>query len=134
MELEGKKILLAEDDQLIGQMFCRRFKIAGAEVVWMFNGEDAADTIKNSNEGDFDIIISDLMMPKVDGVDFLKIVKADERLSKLPFIILTNRSTQKEETEEIIALGADGYIIKSETDLKDLIDKTAEILKSRTKF
>ena len=129
MKLENKNILLVEDDLFLGKMLMRRLKVEGAKSVWVQNGEEALDKLKDDT---FDLIISDLMMPKMDGRELIKKIKVDEKIKDIPIIVLTNLISSvstKDELEEIKNSGISGMFVKSNTLLSDLVDKVADLLK-----
>lgn len=129
MRLKNKNILLVEDDLFLGKMLMRRLKVEGAKSVWTQNGEEALDKLKDDT---FDLIIADLMMPKMDGRELIKRVKADEKTKDIPIIVLTNLISSistKDELEEIKNSGISGLFVKSNTLLSDLVDKVANLLK-----
>ena len=128
MKLKDKKILLVEDDSFIGSMLMRRLKLAGAKSAWAQNGEEALDKLKNDT---FNLIIVDLMMPKMDGRELIKRIKANEKTKNVPIIILTNlisSISSDAELEEIKNSGISGLFVKSNTALSDLIDRIADLL------
>lgn len=129
MKLENKNILLVEDDLFLGKMLMRRLKVEGAKSVWVQNGEEALDKLKDDT---FDLIISDLMMPKMDGRELIKRIKVDEKIKDVPIIVLTNLISSistKDELEEIKNSGISGMFVKSNTLLSDLVDRVADLLK-----
>lgn len=130
MELTEKTILLVEDDQLIGEMLNRRFKISGAKVIWASDGEDALEKIKIEK---VDAIVTDLMMPRLDGFEMLKKIKSNPETANIPFMMLTNRSVRDEEVEDMKKMGLDDYIVKSDVDLKEVIDKVIVIIEKKKK-
>ncbi len=112
-------ILLIEDDKVDIMTVQRAFKqnnITNTLEVKQ-NGEDALEYLRQEEpdgEEDFvlpGLILLDLNMPKMNGVEFLKIVKSDERLKSIPVVVLT---TSKEENDrcESFNIGVAGYIIK----------------------
>ena len=129
MRLKNKNILLVEDDLFLGKMLMRLLKVEGAKSDWAQDGEEALDKLKNDT---FDLIIADLMMPKMDGRELIKRVKADEKTKDIPIIVLTNLISSvstKDELEEIKNSGISGMFVKSNTLLSDLVDKVADLLK-----
>lgn len=129
MKLENKNILLVEDDLFLGKMLMRRLKVEGAKSVWVQNGEEALDKLKDDT---FDLIISDLMMPKMDGRELIKRIKVDEKIKDIPIVVLTNLISSistKDELEEIKNSGISGMFVKSNTLLSDLVDRVANLLK-----
>ena len=129
MRLKNKNILLVEDDLFLGKMLMRLLKVEGAKSDWAQDGEEALDKLKNDT---FDLIIADLMMPKMDGRELIKRVKADEKTKDIPIIVLTNLISSistEDELEEIKNSGISGMFVKSNTLLSDLVDKVADLLK-----
>lgn len=126
MDLKNKKVLLVEDDTLIGEMLKRRLKIAGAEVIFCSNGKEAVDIVKDSG---CDVIVTDLMMPVLDGHEMLKIIKGDEKTKNIPFLMLTNRSVREEEVIAMKEMGLDDYMVKSDSDLSDIVNKIKDLVK-----
>ena len=128
MTLKDKTILLVEDDQLIGEMLNRRLKIEGAKIIWASDGEDALNKIKLEK---VDFIMTDLMMPKIDGVEMLKKIKQMPIVKDIPFMMLTNRSVRPEEVEYMKKIGLDDYIVKSDVDLKEVIQRILDVLEKK---
>ena len=126
MELTNKKILLVEDDTLIGEMYKRCLTAAGAEILWALDGKMGLEILKKET---VDFIITDLMMPRMDGYELVQNLKKNKDTKDIPVIILTNLTDRPEDTEKIKKLGVADYIIKSDTDLKDLIKKISILLR-----
>lgn len=108
-----KPVLLVEDDSVDAMTVSRAFKdlkIAN-QLVIRLNGEEALDYLRgNSNEKPC-VILLDLNMPKMNGIEFLKIAKADEDMKKIPVIVLT---TSKDDQDKVnsFELSVAGYIVK----------------------
>ena len=110
---DNKPILLAEDDQVDAMTAERAFKeiqVTNPRVI-VENGEEALEYLKNTNNEKPGIILLDLNMPRMNGVEFLKIVKKDDELKRIPVIVLT---TYKEEQDKVESFnfGVAGYMIK----------------------
>lgn len=120
------KILIVDDDPLIIRMYHTALSYQGFDIVTAENGIDALDKIKKS---EFDLIIFDVMMPEMSGLDLLTAIKADPKYKDIPTIALTNLAGTQD-AEEIIKLGANKYIIKSEHKPKDIVDAVNELLKT----
>ncbi len=117
-----KKILVVEDDKSVNAAMSAGLTNNGYLVTAKMNG---AEGIEATNTNDFDVIILDLTMPKMDGLDVLKTLKANPKTKQIPVIIATN-NTQTELVYECIAAGARDYFIKSDITLIQLcaaIDK-----------
>ena len=115
-----KKILLVEDDQGMRQLYQSVLSRAGFKVVLAENGKLGVEAAKSEKP---DLILMDIMMPEMNGVEALKMIKSDKQLSKTPVIMLTNVASGSLETaKETLNLGALSYIIKSDTEPKKLVE------------
>ena len=106
------KILLIEDD-MIEVMKLNRAKSSlqlNHKIIEANNGEDALKLLEQKDDLP-DIILLDLNMPKINGIEFLKILKTDERLKYIPTIILTTSNNQRD-LLECYKIGVAGYILK----------------------
>jgi CheY-like chemotaxis protein len=110
----SKPILLIEDDNVdvmtVERVF-RDLKIAN-QLVSMSNGEQALEYLRTNGNKKPCVILLDLNMPKMNGTEFLKIIKTDEALKKIPVVVLTT-SSQQQDVVESFKLGAAGYMVKS---------------------
>jgi len=124
-EASKSKILLVEDEQNIARLFKFNLTKAGYEVEHASDGEEGFEKVKSFEP---DLIISDIMMPRVDGFEFRKRLVADEKLKSIPFIFLTAKTS-----EEDILQGYDydiqEYIVKTSSP-KIILAKLKAILKS----
>ena len=110
----SKPILLIEDDNvdvMTVERVLRDLKIAN-KLVSTSSGEQALDYLRTNGNKKPCIILLDLNMPKMNGTEFLKIVKTDEALKKIPVVVLTT-SSQQQDVVESFKLGAAGYMVKS---------------------
>ncbi len=110
----SKSILLIEDDNVDVMTVERAFrdlKIAN-QLVSTSNGEQALEYLRTNGNKKPCVILLDLNMPKMNGTEFLKIVKTDEALKKIPVVVLTT-SSQQQDVVESFKLGAAGYMVKS---------------------
>jgi len=94
------------------------------------NGKQAFEMLKK--DGDFELIVSDWIMPEMTGIEFLKVCKGDEEIRKIPFIMVTAEA-QKDSVIEAIKGGVDNYIVKPFTPdkLQDAIQKAMAKVKSQ---
>ena len=108
-----KSILLVEDDRVDAMTLKRALKDLKVTnpLVHKLNGEEALDYLQNEANEKPCVIILDLNMPKMNGIEFLKIAKADEKLRRIPVVVLT---TSKDEWDRFQSfdLSVAGYIIK----------------------
>ena len=112
--LSSKPILLIEDDDVDVMTVNRALQDSKVtnQVVSLGNGEEAIEYLRNENSVKPNIILLDLNMPKMDGTEFLRIVKADKELKKIPVVILTTSNSDRD-VVEAFELGAAGYMVKS---------------------
>ncbi len=110
-----KKILVAEDEKPMARALKLKLTHEGYEVVVAHDGETA---LKEISSGKFDLIMCDLVMPKVDGFEVLK--KLKEGKSKIPIVILSNLS-QEDDRDKALDLGASNFFIKSNTPIADIV-------------
>ena len=103
------KVLAVDDDminlKLLRSMLMKNDEIA--EVIEAKNGADAISVLKERN--DIDMILLDIIMPVMGGLEMLQVVRADENLKQLPIIVLTTDETKKGEALE---KGANGFLMK----------------------
>ena len=126
METNRKLIYFVEDDQFMVRMYKRLFLLNNFELETAFNGEEAISNLQNIKQKP-DIIILDIMMPKLDGFEVLKFLKKNTQLKDVPVAILTNLSG-KENAERALNMGAAFYFMKSQYLPKEIIEKIKEIV------
>jgi CheY-like chemotaxis protein len=123
----GERILLAEDDRILRKAGETALRNRGYEVVAAVDGEDA---LAKAREAPPDLVLLDVMMPKIHGFDVLRGLKGDPRLRDIPVIMLTNLE-QASDIKRAADGGAYGYLVKSNLDLEHLAAKVAEALAAR---
>lgn len=103
-----EKILIVEDDRNISKLLKYNLEKEGYEAKVAKTGELA---LKYLNEDNFDLVILDIMLPKIDGFEVCRTIKQDKKLASLPIIILTAKG---EEVDKVVGfeLGADDYVVK----------------------
>ncbi len=111
------KILLVEDDPMIYRMYQKLFELEGYETEVAENGQEGLDKVSSFQP---DIILLDIMMPTMNGVEMLAKLKADDATKDIPTVVLTNVSDMRV-SNEIFSHGANLSIIKSETDPDQVI-------------
>lgn len=121
-----KKIVLADDEQFIRLAYKDGLERAGFSVVVASDGEEAFEAVTKNHP---DLVLLDLIMPKMNGFDVLKKLKADEALKNTPVMILSNLSQPTDE-KEAKDLGAIDFAVKSDLSLQDLVDKINKLLGS----
>lgn len=123
MAKKPKKILVVEDERAIAKAMSLKLELANFEVKNASDGEEAFLALK---EESFDLIILDLIMPKMDGFEFLEELK--KQGVKIPVIVSTNLS-QKEDLGRAKKLGAVDYLVKSDTPIVEVVEHVKKILK-----
>ena len=118
-----KKILLCEDSKALCDLLFETLQAHGYEVLTADNGYDALSRARNENP---DLILLDLMLPKIDGLKICRMLKFDEKYKKIPIIIFTAKA---EESDQALGfqVGADAYIPKTIGPEK-LLEKLKEFL------
>jgi len=125
MDATKKTIMIVEDDTFVMDIYETKIAKDGMNVISANNGMEA---IKKLEEGAKpDLILFDILMPYMNGLEFLKKVKEDENLKNIPIVLLTNLS-QKEEIQEGIGLGAKDYLIKSHFTPSEVMEKINKYL------
>lgn len=120
----SKKIVLADDEKFIAIAYNDGLKRAGYTVVVANDGEEALEKIKTEKP---DLVLLDLIMPKMTGFEVLKALKADPALQQIPVFILSNLSQATDEAEAR-TLGATVFMVKSDISLQDLIARIKQLL------
>ncbi len=123
----AERILLAEDDRILRKAGETALRKKGYDVIAAVDGEDA---LAKAREAPPDLVLLDVMMPKVHGFDVLRGLKGDPRLRDIPVIMLTNLE-QPADVKRATDGGACGYLVKSNLNLDELALKVAEALAGR---
>jgi DNA-binding response OmpR family regulator len=127
MAQDGKKtIMLVEDDSFVLDIYKTKLTQEGFNVVMASNGIEAIKKLEEIAELP-DLILLDIVMPYLDGLEVLKKIKEDEKIKNVPVILLTNLS-QKEEIDEGLKLGAVDYLIKSHFTPSEVLEKIKKTL------
>lgn len=109
MELDGTRILVADDDRVVRRIVTVKLSGLGCEVAEAEDGQEALDLL--DAEPLPDLLITDSLMPRVNGMQLVRSVRDSERLSELPTIMLTSRQGERDIIEGLEA-GLDDYVIK----------------------
>ena len=118
------KVLIIDDDPSLLRLYQKVFTLEGHEVVLASEGSEAINIVRTIHP---DIILLDIMMPTMNGIDVLKILKSDTVLSHIPVVILTNLSSSQD-SQKALSLGALKCVIKSEMDPQQVVAVAKEIL------
>ena len=118
------KIAIIEDDAAISQMYRMKFEASGFEVQMADNGKQGIELIKSFIP---DIILLDLQMPEMNGVEALEIIRKNDWGKNIPVIILTNTG-EEESPKKIRELGINSYIVKADLTPNQVLDKVKKAL------
>jgi len=120
-----KRILIAEDEKSIAHAYGEHLEREGYVVEYAYDGQEA---LIEASQFKPDLILLDIVMPKLDGISVLKKLKAKEETKKIPVIILTNLESSQSASEAIES-GSFQYLIKTNYTLADITKKVAEVFK-----
>ena len=118
-------ILLIEDEEMLANMYETKFKNEGFNIRKALDGETG---LKLAAELKPDIILLDIIMPKLDGFSVLKKIKENDKIKNVPVILLTNLG-QDEDIKKGQTLGATGYLVKANLTPIEVVNKVKEYLK-----
>ena len=123
------KVLIIEDDPLMSRMYQKIFTFEKYEVEMAADGEEGLAKASSTSPT---VILCDVMMPKMNGLEVLEKLKANDSTKHIPVVMLTNLAGQQD-AETALAKGAVKYIIKSEHDPKEVSDMVKEIIAGYTR-
>lgn len=116
----GKKVLCIEDELFIGELYSRALKKAGYDVTVELDGQKGLGLAQTNQ---FDIILLDLMIPTITGIDVLRQLRDKSKTPELKAkIIITTNLEQRDEVKDDIESQADGYIVKANITPRELVD------------
>lgn len=118
-----KRVLLIEDDPFLSEIYIAKFEEAGFEIS-VLNGVLDAERVRERKP---DIVLLDIVMPRVDGFELLRLIKDDEEIKDIPVVILSNLGEQ-ENVEKGIALGAVAYLVKAHYTPTEVVAKVKSVL------
>lgn len=113
------KILIIEDEEVLLNLLCKKLGQEGYEVAIAKDGIEGLAKLKQEK---IDLILLDIIMPKMGGFEVMEEVQKDENLSKIPIIVISN-SGQPVELARAKELGARDWLIKAEFDPQEVIEK-----------
>lgn len=120
------KILIVDDDMFLLDMYALKFKECGFEVEVAVNGNEALQKVENISMP-LDVILTDVLMPGMDGFELLKKLKDKQVLQNTKIVILSNLG-QREEIDKGKSLGVDDYIIKAHNTPSEVVEKVKKVL------
>ena len=121
------KIAIIEDDQVINQMYRMKFEAAGFDVATASDGEAGVAIVKKFHP---DLILLDLQMPNMNGVEALSLIRALPSHKQTPVIVLTNLG-EEEAPDGLRKLGVHSYIVKADFTPRQVVDRVKHALNIR---
>lgn len=116
--MAGKTILVVEDETLLGNLLKQRLEHEGFGVIWCKDGEEAVNVLRSTKP---DLILLDLILPKISGFELLETMQADPQLERAPVIITSNLG-QDSDVARGQSLGAIEYFVKAKVSIEELVD------------
>ena len=120
----AKKVLIIEDDPLINKMYSEKLSRDGFQTEVAENGQIGLEKMKQNPP---DLLILDIMMPKMGGIEVIDAMKADQTLEKIPIIVLSNLS-ESADIEKAKKRGIKEYLVKSDLDPDDVSETVKKYL------
>ena len=131
MDTNSKQsILIVDDDKFLLNMYQAKFGISGYVAEVSLSANEALQKLRDGLEPS--AILFDIIMPGVDGVEFLKIVKKEKLASGAAFVALTNQG-QSDSIEQLKEIGVDGYIVKASTIPSEVVSIVKRIVEKKSK-
>ncbi|OGD57137.1 hypothetical protein A2V71_01740 [Candidatus Berkelbacteria bacterium RBG_13_40_8] len=121
---KGSRVIMVDDDKMLVDMYKERLELAGYNVVVSRNGEEGLAKVREEKP---DIVLLDIMMPKINGYEALASLKSDPQTKDIPVIMLS-ALMRDFNREKAVEAGADDYLIKSEAMPSDVITKIEQVL------
>ena len=120
----ARRVLLAEDDRFLRRAAEARLRRHGLEVLTAADGEEA---LRVARTEPLDLVLLDVVMPKLQGFEVLKALKQDDATARIPVIVLSNLGQERDVTQAM-ALGAIAFLVKAHLSLQDLVDRVDSAL------
>lgn len=121
---------MVDDDKFLLNMYSMKFAKSGFAIETAEGGLQAIDRLKENK--DFDLVILDLVMPGMDGIEFLEKVKKEHLAPKANFLVLSNQG-QAADIDRAVKLGIAGYIVKATSIPSEVVDQVETILNKTAK-
>ncbi len=126
MTTATKRVLVVEDDRFLRRACEASLRQRGLTVLTAVDGEEGLRLARVEAP---DLILLDLLMPKVTGLEMLRALRAEEATRDIPVLVLSNSSRQQD-IDEVTRLGVVGYFVKADLSLRELGDRVAGLLRA----
>lgn len=124
MSAEARRVLVVEDDRFLRRACEASLRQRGFTVLIATDGAEGLQVARAEMP---DLILLDMLMPKLTGLEVLRALKADQATRTIPVVILSN-SSREQDIEEARRLGAADYLVKADLSLQALADRVARLL------
>ena len=121
------KLLLVDDDMTLRELYEERMRMEGYTIISAVDGEEAIEKVAKEKP---DVILLDIMMPKINGIDVMKMLREKEDTANIPIIILTALVQEIDKIKNMMK-PYDSYLIKSEIMPKDVVEKVKWALETK---
>jgi CheY-like chemotaxis protein len=121
--MSGKKLLVVDDSTTFRQLLCMSLqRVEGVTKAQITEAIDGADAFEKVKEGSFDLVLTDIRMPRMDGLEFVRRVRNELKCLELPIIIISTKGAE-DDIDLGLKMGATGYLSKpiSMTRLRELV-------------
>lgn len=125
-ENKQAKVIIVDDDDFLVDMYATKFGNSGVSVEACKSGEVLLEKLTNGLKAD--LILLDIIMPNVDGIEILRKMREQKLAENIPVVMLTNQNDEKD-ISECKKLGISGYIVKSAATPSEVISETMKIIK-----
>jgi two-component system alkaline phosphatase synthesis response regulator PhoP len=122
--MSGKRILVVEDDRFLRRACEMGLRQRGFSVLTATDGEEGLRLARAERP---DLILLDMLMPKLSGLDVLRALRGEENTQAIPVLIFSN-SSREQDVQEAMSLGISGYLVKANLSLQDLGDHLTRLL------
>ncbi len=119
------KILFVEDDPFISEIYTKKFEASGFEVVPALTGRD---TLKKAREATYDLILLDMVIPEISGMEVLKELRANKEYSSDIKVVVFSNLSGPQERQEALAAGANGFISKTDFTPSEVVNEVRRYL------
>lgn len=116
--IKAKTILLIEDDTVLAKMYIQKFSTEGYEVLHAHDGQEGLDLYKSKN---IDMVITDIMLPRMSGIEFVEKIKQNRKKTAIPVIAWSNLAND-EDKEKALKLGVKEYLVKGQLSLDSVVE------------
>ncbi len=123
----GLRVLVVDDSDVMRKIILRNLRLAGYNVDKCYEASHGFEALYHLSKDDVDLVLTDINMPEMDGLDFIREVRKMQLSKRVPIIVITSEGSQQM-VRDAVAAGADGFIVKPFTPEK-LQDRLERVLR-----